>query len=78
MPEVQPLVDAYYAKPGNEAGGALHIVLDDHNVDDDSIRYCVDRARERGDLDGVRLGEKLLSMSKTQRLKVARGRSLTL
>lgn len=70
IPEVLPLVQAYYAKPGNIVGGSLHIVLDDCNVDDSHVRYCIDDAREKGDDDGVRLGELLLRMSKTQRSKL--------
>ena len=67
VPEVLPLVRAYYAKPGNEAGGNLHIVLDDGNVEDSSIRFCVEGSVREMDLDGVSLCQKLLAMSKTQR-----------
>ena len=70
VPEVLPLVLAYYAKPGNGAGGCLHIVLDDDNVDDDSVRFCIDYAAECGDEDGVYLAQVLLHMSRTQRLKL--------
>ena len=31
--EVMPLVKAYYEKPENGAGGNLHIVLDDGNIE---------------------------------------------
>jgi hypothetical protein len=74
IPEVAPLVRAYYEKPGNEAGGALHVVLDDCNVDDGSVRFCLTEATERGDADGEALARKLLAMSKTQRRKLARTR----
>ncbi|MGK3981344.1 hypothetical protein WMF38_57635 [Sorangium sp. So ce118] len=70
VPDVLPLVRAYYAKPGNGAGGSLHVVLDDGNVDDDSLRLCEERAEERGDRDGAALAKALLRMSKTQRLKL--------
>lgn len=30
----------YYAEPGNECGGALHVALDDGNVEDGSIDFC--------------------------------------
>jgi hypothetical protein len=72
VPDVVPLVRAYYGKPGNEAGGSLHIVLDDCNVDDADVRFCRDTAAERDDDDGVALADILLTMSKTQRLKLAR------
>lgn len=71
VPEVPPLVVAYYAKSGHGAGGNLHIVLDDENVDDGQVQFCLDLARRVGDADGVQLAELLLRMSKTQRLKLA-------
>lgn len=61
----------YAALPGNSVGGSLHIVLDDGNVDDDSVRHCIEWARERADLAGVELGEMLLRMSRTQRKKLS-------
>lgn len=39
--EVLPLVNAYYAKPGNSVGGNLHIVLDDCNVEDGHVEFCL-------------------------------------
>jgi hypothetical protein len=71
IPEVAPLVRAYYAKPGNGVGGSLHIVLEDSNIDDDSVRFCRKYAEERGDSDGVALADILLRMSRTQRGKLA-------
>lgn len=70
IPDVWPLVVAYYAKPGNGAGGNLHIVLDDGNVCDESVRFCLKEAKNKSDNDGVALAEKLLLMSKTQRKKL--------
>lgn len=64
---IRPMLDAYRAKPGNEAGGALHLVIDDGNVDDDDVRFCVGAARERGDIDGVTLGEALLALPRSAR-----------
>jgi hypothetical protein len=71
IPGVLPAVRAYYAKPGNEAGGSQHIVLDDGNTADDNVRFCIEYARERGDEDGVKLAETLLRMSRAQRKKLA-------
>ena len=70
VPEVLPMVQAYVSKPGNRVGGNLHIVLDEGNVCDGHIEYCLERCREKGDADGVALAETLLRMSKTQRLKL--------
>lgn len=70
IPEVMPIVRAYLAKPENGVGGNLHIVLDDGNVHDDHVKFCIDQSIERGDKDGEYLGRILLSMSFTQRTKI--------
>ena len=70
VPEVMPLIIDYYSKEENGAGGSLHIVLNDGNIDDDSIIWCINYAKEKGDKDGVKLGKILLGMSKTQRRKI--------
>jgi hypothetical protein len=71
VPDVAPLVRAYYAKPGNDMGGSLHIVLEDENVADHHVAACIQFARERGDEDGMWLARVLLTMSRTQRLRLA-------
>lgn len=70
LDKVLPLVREYYARPGNGAGGSLHIVLDDGNISDDHVRFCIKWAEERGDTSGVELGNLILRMSKTQRKKL--------
>lgn len=70
VPDVLPLAKAYYH--AHPAGGNLHIVLDDGNIEDSSVQFCLDRAREEGDGPGVELAEMLLKMSKTQRKKLYR------
>ena len=70
IPEVLPFIKDYYSKDGNGVGGSLHIVLDDGNIDDDSVKYCLGCAKKRGDIDGVKIAETLLLMSKTQRKKI--------
>ena len=72
MPEVIPLVRAYYAKSGNNVGGSLHIVLEDGNVSDSNVEFCREWAEEREDHDGVALAKLLLRMSRTQRRKLYR------
>lgn len=51
-------------------GGNLHIVLDDGNVKDSNVQFCLNQAEENGDVKGVELAKILLQMSKTQRLKL--------
>ena len=38
------LIKAVYAEPTGGSGGLLHIVLDDWNIENDSIAYCADEA----------------------------------
>lgn len=70
VPDVLPLVLAYYAKPENGAGGSLHVVLDDRNIGTPFVESALERAEEAGDADGAALAKLLLRMSKTQRLKL--------
>jgi hypothetical protein len=69
--DVLPMVLAYVALPNNRVGGNLHIVLDDQNIKDYHIQFCIDMAIEKGDTAGVELGRAILQLSKTQRLKLA-------
>lgn len=81
--EVMPLVNAFYAFPENGVGGSLHIVLDDGNVEDESVDYCIDFAlgtsetrHEQShayphDVKGELLGRLIRLMSQTQRRKLA-------
>lgn len=71
VPEVLPSVRALYASPGGGAGCCLHIVLDDTNVDDDCVDYCIYYATENGHEQCLALARVLRRMSKTQRLKLA-------
>jgi hypothetical protein len=65
--EVMPLIIKYYEKDGNICGGALHTVLDDDNLENHFIESCINFAREKGDIDGVILGELLLFVPFEQR-----------
>lgn len=71
LPEVMPLVETLYSLPQHGVGGHLHIVLDDGNVQDDDLAYCLDRAREDGCAACYALALILLQMSGTQRRKIA-------
>jgi hypothetical protein len=70
IPDVVERFATYHQQPGNEVWGSLHIVLDDGNIRRSDVEFCRDAANERGDIEGVALAELLLSMSKTQRLKL--------
>jgi hypothetical protein len=68
VPEVLPLVNAYYRT--HPVGGSLHIVLDDCNVGDSSVEFCLNHAIEDDDAEGEALARILLRMSKTQRKRL--------
>ena len=70
VPEVRELVRAYYEKEGNSCGGNLHIVLDDGNLSDSCVQFCLDQVHADEDEDGVRIAELMLQMTGTQRRKV--------
>lgn len=70
VPEVLPLVQTVYAH--SAVGCCLHIVLDDHNVEDGHVKFCLERAHEAQHHVCITLAEKLLRMSKTQRLRLAK------
>jgi hypothetical protein len=68
IPEVRDRFVAYHKK--HLAWGALHIVLDDGNVENKHVRFCIQSAESEGDTEGLELARILLRMSKTQRLKL--------
>lgn len=71
IPEVLPLLRDYAKMQGNGAGGWLHCILDDGNVEDKDVKWCIGGAKSNGDKESVKLGKLLLRMSKTQRRKLA-------
>lgn len=60
----------YYQKPGNCAGGCLHIFLDDGNIGQKDVEFCRDYAREHNDADGLFIAEQILGLSKRGRWKL--------
>jgi hypothetical protein len=70
---VRTLVRAFYARPGNGCGGHLHIVLDDGNLEDDHIDFCIAQAVEAKDAEAEALGRVLRAMTPRQRQRVYDG-----
>lgn len=70
VPQLIEAAKAYYLMPGNAAGGSLHIVLDDCNIEDNDIKWCIDYANFNGDNEGVLLAKMLLKASLDQRRKL--------
>ena len=65
VPEVRELIRQWYARPGHEAGGALHVVLDDGNFGGYWLRHY--RAKLAGDPLAVAILDALMAMSRRQR-----------
>jgi hypothetical protein len=83
IPQVLERFARYYQRPGNEAWGDLHVVLDDQNVTDDFVDGCEQSIREwfnsvrawdhetaSNKMYGLMLCHYLRRLSKTQRLKL--------
>jgi hypothetical protein len=54
----------------NPAGGVLHVVTDDGNLEDSHQRWCIKYAREDGDVFGEILGQLCVELSLEDREKV--------
>lgn len=68
IPDVVHEFDAYPLK--DDSWGSLHIVLEDGNVDDESVFCCYKHAKKVGDKEGLRLACLLFNLTKTQRRKL--------
>ena len=68
IPDVLDAFRAYHTE--HPMWGSLHIVLADGNVADSHVQFCIGCAQQDGDAEGERLARVLLSMSKTQRLRL--------
>ena len=60
----------YYEK--HAAGGNLHIVLDDENIEDHNVEFCLERAREEKDFEGEELAECILALPMRQRRQLVK------
>jgi hypothetical protein len=63
-------VSAAYANE-HPTGGALHIVVDDGNLEDSSVEFCYGFALEEDDGYGAALALLLSRMTRSQRGRVA-------
>ena len=70
IPEVLGRFVAYYKKPENKAWGPLHLVLEDGNIEDRHVNYCLEEAKKAGDEEGAFLARTLLKMTKSQRSRL--------
>lgn len=68
LDELVALVKEYYKT--NPAGGSLHIVLDDGNLEDNNISFCMGYAAAEEDEAGVQLAILLKNMPLSVRQKL--------
>jgi hypothetical protein len=61
---------AYHQK--HSAWGNLHVVLDDQNLEDDTVSFCKRTALDENDIEGAELADLLLQMTKTQRGRISK------
>ena len=64
------LIHNYYQIPGNGAGGVLHIVLDDGNLEDSNLMFCENAAKKAGDAKALEIITLMWRMSMAQREKL--------
>lgn len=66
--EIVDLIRIFYnERPENGAGGNLHIVFDDGNLEDKDILFCIKQAKEENDILGITIGYLFLSLPYKQR-----------
>jgi hypothetical protein len=66
--DIIPLVRAIYEK--NCVGCCLHLALDDGNMEDHHVQFCLDWAKTAGHPDCIECAKKLLAMTKEERDKL--------
>lgn len=70
-PLTQEQLDRFWSYyQDNITWGSLHIVLDDDNVRDCDVQFCIDYAEKHGDKEGAELARILLTQSESQRMRL--------
>ena len=64
MRKLLSLCVEWYSIPGNEVGGCLHVVLDDDNVMDEDLLYCLNKIDDK---KAIAIVEGLQKLSLMQR-----------
>lgn len=67
--ELSVLIREYCSIDGNLAGGNCHIVLEDTNIKDEHIHFCIKECITKNDKMGLFIMLTMLNMRKTARLK---------
>jgi hypothetical protein len=69
------LIEIYYAVDGNGVGGNLHVVLDDGNLDDESIKWCIGECLAGSDHLGAEIAKRLMGFDEEARGLIMQGSS---
>lgn len=69
---LEPLIRQYLDKPGNEAGGCLHVVLDDENVYNEALLAALKLAVSENDIDGIIIIARLALLKMKEREEVVK------
>lgn len=48
----------------------LHIVMEDKNIKNNHVQWCLDQCQKKEDVSGAELAQILLGLSKSQRIKL--------
>lgn len=74
--EVCKLVKTLYEDMGEGAGGMLHIVLDDCNIEDDDIQWCIEYCNREENADRhdkeicLEIAQRMLELNYIERMLV--------
>jgi len=64
-PIIKELIQYYYRT--NNAGGNCHVVLDDGNLEVDTIQFCLEECKNANDCMGSLIMETLLEFAEEER-----------
>lgn len=64
------LVKELYKTEEGGSGCCLHIVTDDGNIEDGSVKFCLDQAIKENHTKCIEIAALMLHMTKTQRNKI--------
>lgn len=57
----------YYDDFDNPTGGSLHVVLDDGNLSDGDLNFCIKWAEDKNDYLGIAIARLLMELSEEDR-----------
>lgn len=77
MKTVREYIDCLYQLEGCGAGGMLHIVTDDDNIEDEDILFCLKECLNHPEKEEAKIGklicEEMLKLSRIQRTMLTVG-----